>query len=133
VIIDTSAIVAILRAEPDASDHAAAIEAAAGTRRISAATFLEAAVVMDSARDPVVSRRFDELVAAAQLQIEPVTESQAKTARDAYRDFGKGSGHAAGLNFGDCFAYALAKEKGEPLLFKGNGFIHTDIVSALAP
>jgi ribonuclease VapC len=132
MIIDTSALIAILRVEPDAADHAAAIEAAEA-RRISAANFLEAAVVLDSARDPVVSRRFDELVAAAQLHIDPVTESQARLARDAYRDFGKGSGHAAGLNFGDCFAYALAKEKGEPLLFKGNGFIHTDIVSALAP
>jgi ribonuclease VapC len=132
VIVDTSALIAILRAEPDAHDHAAAIEAAVA-RRISAASFLEAAVVIDSARDPVVSRRFDELVAAAELRIEPVTDSQARIARDAYRDFGKGSGHAAGLNFGDCFAYALAKEQGEPLLFKGNDFIHTDIVSALEP
>lgn len=127
MIVDTSALIAILRAEPDAHNHAAAIEAAAH-RRISAANFLEAAVVMDSARDPVVSRRFDELVAAAELQIEPVTESQARVARDAYRDFGKGSGHPAALNFGDCFAYALAKETGEPLLFKGNDFIHTDVV-----
>jgi ribonuclease VapC len=132
VIIDTSALIAILRVEPDAEDHAAAIEAAAA-RRMSAANFLEAAVVMDSARDPVVSRRFDELVAVAELQIEQVTESQARIARDAYRDFGEGSGHAAGLNFGDCFAYALAKEKGEPLLFKGSDFIHTDIVPALQP
>jgi ribonuclease VapC len=132
VIVDTSALIAILRIEPDASDHAAAIEAAT-VRRMSAANFVEAAVVMDSARDPVVSRRFDELVAAAELQLEPVTEGQARIAREAYRDFGKGSGHAAGLNFGDCFAYALAKEKGEPLLFKGNDFIHTDIVPALQP
>jgi ribonuclease VapC len=132
MIVDTSALIAILRVEPDAPDHAAAIEAAA-VRRISAANFVEAAVVMDSARDPVVSRRFDELVSAAELRIEPVTEGQARIARDAYRDFGKGSGHAAGLNFGDCFAYALAKEKGEPLLFKGNDFVHTDIVPARQP
>ncbi|MFI6681490.1 type II toxin-antitoxin system VapC family toxin [Kribbella sp. NPDC050470] len=130
MIIDTSALIAILRAEPDAADFAEAIEAAP-SRRISAANFLEAAVVMDSARDPVVSRRFDELVAAAEILVEPVTEAQARTAREAYRDFGKGSGHPAGLNFGDCFAYALAKEAGEPLLFKGKDFIHTDLASAL--
>ena len=63
-------------------------------------------------------------------QIEPVTEAQARIAREAYRDFGKGSGHAAGLNSGDCFAYALAKATGEPLLFKGDNFSRTDIVAA---
>jgi ribonuclease VapC len=130
LIIDTSALIAILRAEPDAADFAEAIEAAA-VRRMSAANFLEAAVVMDSARDPVVSRRFDELCAAADVQIEPVTEEQARTAREAYRDFGKGTGHPAGLNFGDCFAYALARATGEPLLFKGKDFIHTDLAPAL--
>lgn len=69
--------------------------------------------------------------AAAEIQIEPVTEAQARIAREAYRDFGKGSGHPAGLNFGDCFAYALAKEAGEPLLFKGKDFIHTDLAPVL--
>ena len=130
MIIDTSAVIAILRAEPDAADFAEAIEAAT-SRRMSAANFLEAAVVIDSAREPVVSRRFDELCAAAEIQIEPVTEVQARTAREAYRDFGKGSGHPAALNFGDCFAYALAKDVSEPLLFKGKDFIHTDLASAL--
>ena len=126
MIIDTSAVIAILRAEPEAAEFAEAIEAAT-SRRMSAANFLEAAVVMDSARDPVVSRRFDELVDAAGIQIDPVTATQARIAREAYRDFGKGSGHPAGLNFGDCFAYALAKDAGEPLLFKGKDFIHTDL------
>jgi ribonuclease VapC len=130
VIIDTSALIAILRAEPDAADFAEAIEAAT-SRRMSAANFLEAAVVIDSARDPVVSRRFDELVGAAEIRIEPVTEAQARVAREAYRDFGKGSGHPAGLNFGDCFAYALAHESGEPLLFKGKDFSQTDLQSGL--
>jgi ribonuclease VapC len=130
VIVDTSALIAILRAEPDAADFAEAIEAAT-SRRMSAANYLEAAVVMDSARDPIVSRRFDELCTAADIRIEPVTEAQARTAREAYRDFGEGSGHPAGLNFGDCFAYALAKDTGEPLLFKGKDFIHTDLASAL--
>jgi ribonuclease VapC len=130
MIIDTSALIAILRAEPDAAGFAEAIEAAT-SRRMSAANFLEAAVVIDSQRNPVVSRRFDELVGAAEIQIEPVTEVHARIAREAYRDFGKGSGHPAGLNFGDCFAYALAQDSGEPLLFKGNDFSQTDLKSAL--
>ncbi|MGH3274715.1 MAG: type II toxin-antitoxin system VapC family toxin [Streptosporangiaceae bacterium] len=130
MIIDTSALIAILRAEDDASDMARAIERAQ-ERRISAASYLETAVVIDASRDPIASRRFDELVDAAELRIEPVTRDQVRIARDAYRDFGKGSGHKAGLNFGDCFAYALAKFTGEPLLFKGNDFGHTDITIAL--
>jgi ribonuclease VapC len=126
MIIDTSAIIAILRDEPEAQFCAMAIESVA-QRRVSAANFLEAAVVIDGSRDPVASRRFDELVREAHLTVEPVTEAQARIARDAYRDFGKGSGHPAQLNFGDCFAYALAKTTGEPLLFKGDDFTHTDI------
>jgi ribonuclease VapC len=130
VIIDTSALIAILRAEDDASDMALAIERAQ-VRKISAASYLETAVVIDASRDPIASRRFDELVDTAELRIEPVTHDQARIARDAYRDFGKGSGHKASLNFGGCFAYALAKTTGEPLLFKGNDFGHTDITPAL--
>jgi len=130
MIIDASALIAILRDEPDAIAYARAIEAA--TRRsVSAVNFVEAAVVIDGSRDPVASRRFDELFAAAQLSVEPVTREQAQLAREAYRDFGKGSGHPARLNFGDCFAYALAKVTGEPLLYKGNDFSHTDLQSAL--
>jgi ribonuclease VapC len=130
VIIDTSALMAILRAEDDASEMARAIERAQ-IRRISAANYLETAVVIDASRDPVASRRFDELVDTAQLRVEPVTHDQARIARAAYRDFGQGSGHPAGLNFGDCFAYALAKSAGEALLFKGNDLGHTDITPAL--
>jgi ribonuclease VapC len=103
----------------------------AQSRRISAANFLETAVVIDASRDPVASRRFDELVEVAELRVEAVTLNQARIARDAYRDFGKGSGHKAGLNFGDCFAYALAKTTGEALLFKGDDFGHTDVTPAL--
>lgn len=131
MIIDTSALIAILRDEPDAMSYAQAIDGAV-SRRVSAATFLEAAIVIDGSRDPVASRRFDDLCRAAQLVIEPVTEAQARIAREAYRDFGKGSGHPAGLNFGDCFAYALARATGESLLFKGNDFVHTDVTPALA-
>jgi len=109
---------------------ARAIEEAAA-RQISAANWLEAAVVIDGSRDPVASRQFDELLSVARIVVAPVTEQQAQIARAAYRDFGKGSGHPAGLNFGDCFAYALAKNTGEPLLFKGQDFIHTDVIPAL--
>jgi ribonuclease VapC len=130
MIIDTSALIAILRDEPDAPTFARAIQDATDPR-LSAANFVEAAAVMDGSRDPVVSRRFDELIAAAAIVIEPVTERQARIAREAYRDFGKGSGHPAQLNFGDCFAYALARDSGEPLLFKGDDFTKTDVAVAL--
>ena len=131
MIVASSALVAILRNEPDAPAFAAAIDHAT-VRRISAANFLEAAIVVDSSRSPVASRRLDDVMREAELAIEPVTEAQAHLARDAYRDFGKGSGHPARLNFGDCFAYALARDTGEPLLFKGDDFAQTDITSALA-
>jgi ribonuclease VapC len=131
MIIDTSALVAILRDEPEAEICARAIERAA-ERCVSAVNFVEAAVVIDGSRDPIASRRFDELLRVARIRIEPVSESQARLARDAYRDFGKGSGHAAKLNFGDCFAYALAKATGESLLFVGADFAHTDIMPAIA-
>lgn len=131
MIVDASALIAILRSEPEAADYARAIEAA-GQRRISAANFLETAIVIDGSRDPVASRRLDDLLREAQIVIEPVTEAQARIARDAYRDFGRGSGHPAGLNFGDCFAYALSSSTGEPLLFKGDDFGHTDIAPALS-
>jgi ribonuclease VapC len=126
VIVDSSALVAILRDEPDAAVYAAAIENASECH-ISAATLLETAIVIDGYRDPIVSRRLDDLLREARIVIEPVTESQARIARQAYRDYGRGSGHPARLNFGDCFAYALARERGEPLLFKGDDFRHTDI------
>ena len=131
MIIDTSAVIAILRAEPDAATYATAIEQAT-VRRLSAANFVEAAAVIDGSRDPVASRKLDDLLAEAEISIEPVTAAQAHLARSAYRDFGKGSGHPARLNFGDCFAYALAKESGEPLLFKGDDFTHTDIAAAVS-
>ena len=129
MIIDASAVIAILRDEPEAGSFAKAI-AEADFRRISAVNFVEAAVVIDASRDPVASRRFDDLLRAAQIAVEPVTEAQAQIAREAYRDFGKGSGHRAGLNIGDCFAYALSKVSGEPILFKGDDFAHTDLTAA---
>jgi ribonuclease VapC len=125
VILDSSAVIAILRAEPEASAMAEAMNLA-GACGISAVSYVEAAIVIDSSRDPIASRRFDDFFREAEIVIEPVTLRQAETAREAYRDFGKGR-HRAGLNLGDCFAYALAREKGETLLFKGNDFRHTDI------
>ena len=130
MIIDSFALIAILRDEPEAMTCARAIEAASH-RRISAVNFVESALVIDGSRDPVASRRFDDLVKEAQLVIEPVTEAQARIAREAYRDFGRGSGHPARLNFGGCFSYALARATGKPLLFKGDDFAHTDITPAL--
>ena len=126
MIIDTSALIVILRDEPEASEFTIAI-ADADRRRISAANYLEAAIVIDGSRDPIASRSFDDLLREAEIHIEPVTAEQARVAREAYRDFGRGSGHAARLNFGDCFAYALAKTTGEPLLFKGDDFLHAGI------
>jgi ribonuclease VapC len=130
MIFDTSAIIAILRNEPDAARFAQAI-ADAVDRRISAVNYVEAAAVIDGSRDPVASRRLDDLLREAEVAIEPVTEAQARVAREAYRDFGKGSGHPAKLNFGDCFTYALARVMNEPILFKGDDFPHTDAISAL--
>lgn len=126
MIIDTSVLVAILRAESDATAFLEVIKASL-PRRISAATYVELGVVIDGPGDPIASRRLDDFLLRMSIAIEPVTEAQARIAREAYRDFGKGSGHRAGLNFGDCFAYALARELNEPLLFKGDDFRHTDI------
>jgi ribonuclease VapC len=126
VIVDSSALVALIRLEPEAKQFADRIYAAEPCR-VSAATYLETAIVIDSARDPIASGKFDELFARAEIVIEPVTVEQARIARQAYRDFGRGSGHEAQLNFGDCFAYALAKATGEELLFKGTDFAATDV------
>ena len=130
MIVDTSAIIAILKEEDDAAVYAQAI-ATTGARRLSAASYLECGIVLDSQRDPIISRGLDELIQEAEFVVEPVTERQARLARQAYADFGKGSGHPAGLNFGDCLSYALALDLREPLLWKGNDFGHTGVQSAL--
>ena len=129
MILDASAVIAILRDEPDAPRFHLAV-AIAEQRRISAATHLEAAVVIDAERDPIASRKLDDLMQRIGAEIVTFTASQGNLARAAYRDYGKGSGHPARLNFGDCFAYALAKELGEPLLFKGDDFSKTDVERA---
>jgi ribonuclease VapC len=130
MIVDSSALVAVIRDEPDAKRFFDLMSDRGVQKRMSAANYLEAAIVIDGSRSPIASRRFDEAIVEAGIVIEPVTREQAEIARAAYRDFGKGSGHPAGLNFGDCFAYALAKAMREPLLYKGDDFAKTDVAAA---
>ena len=130
MILDSSALIAILRKEPEWSEYLTAVEDSAHCS-MSAANFFESAIVVDGKRDAVASREFDAYLRDAKVRIVAVDEAQARIAREAYRDFGKGSGHPARLNFGDCFAYALAKATGEPLLYKGDDFSHTDAGNAL--
>lgn len=129
MIVDTSAILAVLFNEEDAETYARAL-ARAEFCRMSAANFVEAAIVVDTQTKDRGSRQFDAFFRRAGITIEPVSEEHAHVARQAYADFGKGR-HPAALNFGDCFAYALAKVTGEPLLFKSKDFKRTDITSAL--
>jgi len=129
MILDTSSIISILSKEPDSELYVDAISRAPRCR-ISAANFVELSIVIESQFDVEVLQQCDALFRRVGIVIEPVTVEQAHTARQAFLDFGKGR-HVAGLNFGDCFAYALSKTTGEPLLFKGNDFKETDIVSAL--
>lgn len=129
MIVDTSALVAILFCEEDSEKYARAI-AEAESRRMSAASFVETAIVIDAQTRTEGSSQFDTFIRRAGITIEPVTQEQAYLARQAYLDFGRGR-HPAGLNFGDCFAYALAKATGEPLLFKGEDFAKTDVEAAL--
>lgn len=130
MIVDSSALIAILKQEPEAEILANAIDDAQIVQ-ISAGTMFEASMVADRIQDPGFGQRFDALCERIAIVVTPFDEQQARIAREAYRDFGKGSGHPARLNFGDCFAYALAKVSGGPLLYKGKDFSHTDVASAL--
>ena len=130
MIVDSSALVAVIRQESDAAAIHRALGAARRVR-MSAANYLEASVVIDGARDPVARREVDGYLERMDIEVVPLTPDQARVAREAYRDFGRGSGHRAELNFGDCMAYALAKDTGEPLLYKGDDFVHTDVIAAV--
>ena len=130
ITIDTSAFIAVLRGEADSDAYLVALNAAEAVQ-LSAATYVETGIVVDNTKDPVISGRFDQLLAELDAEIRDVTARQARLARDAYRSYGKGSGHPAGLNYGDCFAYALATETRTPLLFKGADFSHTGVASVL--
>lgn len=129
MVIDTSAIVAILNDEPEAERFESAIEAAS-IRLMSAATLLEAAIVIEARFGEPGGRELDLALYKAAVEIVPVSRELAEVARAAYRTFGRGR-HPAGLNHGDCFSYALAKATGEPLLFKGDDFTRTDIVAVV--
>lgn len=127
MIVDTSAILALTLDEDDAERIAIALQAR--MPRMSIASYLELGVVCDRLA-PDAWPPAEALIARAGITLEPVTEVQGRVAREAHRRFGRGSGHAARLNFGDCFVYALAKETGEPILCKGNDFAQTDAVIA---
>jgi ribonuclease VapC len=128
VILDSSAVVAILREEPEAGDFSACVEAAA-TVAMSTATVLETSIVMGPHSQGVLDR----FLAWVSVDQRPVDHVQLTAAREAHRLYGRGSGHPARLNFGDCFSYALAKTSGEPLLFKGADFAQTDVTPAYVP
>lgn len=130
MIVDTSAVVAILSQEPGWEAYAEALQAANGAS-MSAGTYVELGIVVDRLGDPSISRRLDRLLAAWNIELVPVSEEQARIARAAYADYGRGTGHPAGLNLGDCFAYAVASHTGQPLLFKGADFQHTDLAPAV--
>jgi len=129
MVIDTSALVSILQDEAERRSFTEAIERAA-SRVMSVANFVEVSIVVESRYGAEGLRDLDLLIDRAQIELAPVDLEQARVARHAFTRFGKGR-HPAGLNFGDCFAYALSIVLGEPLLFKGDDFPHTDLISAI--
>ena len=132
MVIDSSALIALLLGEPETASFVAAI-AVASSRSVSAATYLETAIVMAARLGPQAQEKLDRLLAELAVEIVPFTRDQAILAIGAYCQYGKGSGHMAALNFGDCFTYALAKLRDEPVLFKGHDFLRTDLRIAIGP
>lgn len=130
MIVDSSVLIAILRDEPERVAFSAILQAEQNLS-ISAGTYLETSIVLDNRLDPSLAFQLDDLIERAGIEIEPFTASHARIARQAYSRYGRGSGHPAKLNFGDCFSYALARDKREPILYKGDDFVHTDLRSAL--
>ncbi|MGN7246948.1 type II toxin-antitoxin system VapC family toxin [Janibacter anophelis] len=129
MIVDTSAIMAIILGEPEAGRLLRAI-AEANSVSMSAATYVECGIVIDRRSPPATRRRFDQLLDSLDVKVVALTPEQAVLAREAHRDFGRGSGSPAALNLGDCFAYALAASLDDELLFKGEDFAATDLVAA---
>lgn len=132
MVVDTSVLVAILRAEDDAEKMLLAL----GTAQkplMSASTYVEAGLVMSNDESPRGFERLNLLIEKVAIEIVSIGRTEAIVAIEAHQRFGRGSGHRAKLNFGDCFAYALAKSRNMPLLFKGDDFVHTDIEPALKP
>ena len=130
MIVDSSALVAIIHGEPGYERLQRQMVFAAKPPRMSSVNFLETAIVIDGKRDPKASRKLDDLIKELEIELIDFTPEHARLARAAYRDFGKGSGHPAKLNFGDCMAYALAQSEREPLLYVGDDFTHTDLEAA---
>jgi ribonuclease VapC len=130
MIVDASALLSILFEEADGAEFKRHLAVTLGPHAMSPVNYLEAAVRVDKLPAPGKSRELDNLIAAADIQIATVTPEQARLAREAYQKFGKGM-HPARLNLGDCFAYALSKARGEPLLFKGGDFRLTDVEAAV--
>ena len=128
MIVDSSAVIAILRGEHEAERFAELL--VDQSVRMSSANCLEAAMVDDGSGDPRAGERFDKIIETAEVEIVDVTAAQARKARAAFRRYGRGSGSPARLNFGDCLAYALSAAADEPLLFKGDDFTHTDVWQA---
>lgn len=131
MVIDTSALLALLLAEPETPQFVSAIEAVS-VRLLSAASYLEAAIVMTARFGPPARGKLDRLIADLSIDVVPFTREQAWLAVAAFQQYGKGTGHPAGLNYGDCFTYGLAKLTGQPLLFKGGDFSRTDLTGAVA-
>ncbi len=129
MVVDTSALLAIFLAEPERKQFLEVITQG-DTRYISAANVLETGIVLEARRGEAAGREFDLFLRQAKLEVVPVDSDHIEIARLAWRKYGKGR-HAAGLNFGDCFTYALAKAMGEPILFKGEDFTHTDLSPAI--
>lgn len=132
IVVDTSVLICLLREEPETPRFLPILLSESGNLAMSAANYLEAGIVIDSNRDDGLSERLDRLITHFDIAIVPVTREHAKIARGAYRQFGKGH-HPAGLNYGDCFAYALARYEAAPLLFKGDDFPRTDVEIASRP
>jgi ribonuclease VapC len=130
MIVDSSALVEIALGKAGA-EALMVVLALPAPKRISAGNLLESYMVIDRRGFPESAMVLDDTIRRAALMVEPVTEAQVALARDAWRRYGRGSGHPARLNYGDCFAYALAQERNEPLLFIGNDFAQTDVTSAL--
>lgn len=130
MIIDSSAIMALLLTEPE-RDTFVRVLASSNTVMLSAGGWMELSAVLTRSNRAALFPLLDAIIAEFAIKIAPTTVEQARIGHDAYRKYGIGSGDPAHLNFGDCFAYALAKDTGEPLLFKGNDFTHTDIASAV--
>ena len=130
MIVDASALIAILREEAGFDQLRRKLVFADVPSKLISAGFLETAIVVDGRRDAAASRKLDDLILECEVEIVAFTPEHANLARQAYRDYGKGSGHPAKLNFGDCMAYALARSERQPLLYVGNDFAHTDIEAA---